>query len=162
MISFKEFYNIIEEKSFPNELYHVTNHYAVAKMIKDDCIKLTFANFDSADSRINEDKYFYFSMSYDKWGRYANIGDSDLKSMVGSTNCIVVLDAHAMQSRGKLIDVDYWESEKYKDDEREVRFISDKQKLCDISKFIKEVHVYVNQRTTFSNEKYQHLSLIHI
>jgi hypothetical protein len=133
-----------EGNTYPNELYHVTSVDGFASMIKSDSIRLSFANIDGSDAEINHTKFYFFSMSYDKWGRYAS-SDRNLGSSVYFTNTILVMDTRAMQAKGKLVDVDYWGRNDYANDEKEVRFISDNQTLSDISKYIKEAHIYVPQ-----------------
>ena len=90
MKTFKQF--CIEEKTFPSELYHVTSSDKVFKILADDCIKLSFTNIDNdaSDRAINKEKYFYLSMSYNKWGRYANLGVQKTSSSVNYTNSILV------------------------------------------------------------------------
>ena len=150
MKTFKQF--CIEEKTFPSELYHVTSSDKVFKILADDCIKLSFTNIDNdaSDRAINKEKYFYLSMSYNKWGRYANLGVQKTSSSVNYTNSILVMDAKALESKGKLIDVDYWGRDDYKNDETEVRFISDTQKFCGLSKLIKEIHIFIPQKRELS------------
>lgn len=144
MITFKQLF--YEGNTFPSELYHATSVNSLSQIIKTDSIKLTFATPDGADSAVNKDKFFYFSMSYDKFGRYArSTPNQKLETNVSFADVTLVMDAHKMQQRGKLIDVDYWGHAKYSDNEREVRFVSDKQKLHPINNYIKEIHVYVRQ-----------------
>lgn len=145
-----ELSSLVEGNTFPSELYHVTNHMAASKIVRENSLKLTFAN--GMDFKINKDKFFYLSMSYDKWGRYTGSDHRSLGSKVYQTNTILVMDSKALQQKGKLIDVDYWESESYENDEREVRFISNKQILSDAKKFVNEIHILVPEPTSLSPE----------
>lgn len=142
---------LAEGNTFPNELYHITSHINASKIVKEDTLKFTFAT--GYDSKINKDKFFYLSMSYDKWGRYAGSDNRELRSRVGFTNTILVFDSKALQQVGKLINVNYWEPAEYKNDEKEVRFISNKQTLTPASKYIKEIHVLVpNKKSSYSDD----------
>jgi hypothetical protein len=115
-------------------------------MINGDTIMLSFANLGGSDNEINHGKYFFLSLSYDKWGRYAGgSGDRRYIDQPYTTQVSLVFDTRALQAEGKMVDVDYWESAKYSDDEKEVRFLSDTQKLYDVSKYVSEIHVYIPQ-----------------
>ncbi len=136
----------ILEKTLPSELYHYSSLRSVGKMIKSDTIMLSFANLGGSDNEINHGKYFFLSLSYDKWGRYAGgSGDARYRNQLYNTQVSLVFDTRALQADGKMVDVDYWKSDKYSDDEKEVRFLSDTQKLYDVSKYVSEIHVYIEQ-----------------
>lgn len=147
------FYQLFQEKSFPSELYHGTSLQRLFEMLRDDKIVLSYTGLEGADKDINEGKDFFFSMSYDKYGRYLNLGNQNVSGSVWeSSSVVLVMDAFKLQSRGKLIDVDYWGGDRgsYTDDEKEVRYISDERVLQDLSKFVKEVHVFLDPTNWFS------------
>jgi hypothetical protein len=141
--------HLIEGNTFPEELYHITSHVAAAKMVKENKVKLTFAS--GWDLKLNRDKFFYFSMSYDKWGRYSGSNYRELSGKIYFTNTILVMDSRQLQHQGKLIPVDYWEHKKYHDDEKEIRFISDKQ-VIEAKRSIKEIHVFVPQKSSLTTD----------
>lgn len=136
---------IITEKVFPHELYHYTHVHKVSEMVKTDTIMLSFANIDGPDREVNKGKYFFLSLSYDKWGRYAGgtVGQRYKSNLYGS-QVTLVFNTDALNSQGKLVDADYWEQD-YENSEKEVRFISDNQTLKGASKYISEIHVYIPQ-----------------
>lgn len=145
-----EFYNLFFEKTFPSELYHGTSLEKLFDIVRDDKILLSYTGVDGADKEVNEDADFFLSMSYQKYGRYLNLGNEKVSGMVDhSGTVILVMDTNSLQSRGKLIDVDYWASRDYADNEKEVRYISNERDLTDVSKFVKEVHVYLNPTDWF-------------
>ena len=157
MVSFKQLF--YEKNTFPSDLYHVTYLNNLKSILKNDEIKLTYATLDGADAKVNKDKQYYLSMSYDKYGRYASGSDRDINQQMygGTYDVIIVMDTQALQQTGKLIDANYWESDKYSDDEREVRYISDNKILSPAQKYIKEVHVWVKQPTKGWRDKLQNV-----
>lgn len=153
-----KFSDIFYEKVSPSRLYHVTNLHKFFSIAQQGKIKLNFSNVDkevSWEANLNRGKYFFFSMSHQKYGRYAHgSGGEKLDSSKNAYfNVNMVMDADALRSVGKLIEVDYWEHSRYADDEKEIRFITDKQVLSPLEKYVMEVHIYYNPR--ISNYDYE-------
>jgi hypothetical protein len=152
-----KFSDLFYEKVVPSQLYHVTDLHKFFKIVKQGKIKLNFSNVDkeaSWEANLNMGKYFFFSMSHQKFGRYAHgSGGEKLDSSKNAHfNVNLVMDSDALRSEGKLIETDYWEHSSYANDEKEIRFISDKQVLSPLEKYIMEVHIYYNPK--ISNHDY--------
>lgn len=126
------------------EIYHATNIYNLADMVKDNAIKLVLAQGadNSSDVVKGKKKYYYLSAMRVKYGHYA--GDK-YKDVVKSV--IINLNGFAISDVARIVSVNYWGKEfvKLKDfrEEQEERILSDKDAFKPISKYVNSVHIYV-------------------
>jgi len=113
-------------------LYHRTELYSAASILKENQFKLTFSNSSDDLHRTDKSKWFYLSCTRTPLGSY-------------SGPATLVLDGTKMAERYSGSPVDYWGEEfrKVQPDKREFedRVWSKNQIIPNAKQYIKEVHV---------------------
>lgn len=128
------------------DLYHATGESALLQILQDDTIKLTFAGGTAADEHYNRGYPYYLSTMRAKYGNFARgfsgpFGDD----IPGHYDVIIHLDGDAIKNGGfKTLSMDYWGAGPGRS-EQEERIVSDKPEMKPLSKFIKDIHVYIRK-----------------
>lgn len=147
---FKEFLNESLQKVF-----HATPIDALYSILKSDKLELV-PNIAPVEKHLGgKEKYYYLSTMRNKSGKYF-LG-SDKKANSPRVETYFVLDYDYLKSRMKSLPVDYWESGR-KNSEEEERFWSNESELKGLSKFIKSIHVLVDDEK--SKKKYLELQFM--
>lgn len=147
---FKEFLNESLQKVF-----HATPIDALYSILKTDKLELV-PNIASVEKHLGgKEKYYYLSTMRNKSGKYF-LG-SDKKTKTPRVETYFILDYDYLKSRMKSLPVDYWESGRNNSEEEE-RFWSNDSELKGLSKFIKSIHVLVDNEK--NKKKYLQLQFM--
>lgn len=109
-------------------LYHITTFSRFNNVLNNDTFRCSPAIGTSADKG---SKMFFMSMSRSVHGKYNKMSCGRIQ---------LVLDGHKLAANHSIVPIDYWQ---YQSDEMEDRLITNKQHIKNFSKFIKEVHVLI-------------------
>ena len=147
--------NLLE--SVTSLVYHFTYPNSALDILKTNkfILRSTFIN---AENREKRKKFYFLSTSHVKFGGYAirNLADSGV---------ILVLDGSKFNQRYFGKPIDYWgrnfqidKEKRVKYNENEERIYSDKPTIPNARKYIKEIHVYVNdKKNIYINDIYRDL-----
>lgn len=125
-------------------MYHFTYVSNLAEILKNDKIGLSTTLGSDADKMINRGKFNFLSLTRSKMTGFKK---GDVK---------IVFDGDKLNQNFKSIPIDYWQFSKNEKDwsskskyieslkniEQEDRIISDKTEIVNISKYIKEIHIW--------------------
>jgi len=124
------------------DLYHATYHSRLIKILKDDAIKLAFTGGTEADAWINKGYHFFLSTMRAKYGNFVRSSDSSNSKQIRE-DTVIHLDGRALTAAGyKVFHVDYWGMGRPAS-EQEERIASNKNEIKPLSKFVKDIHVFV-------------------
>lgn len=138
--------NLIAEVHL-QDLFHATNEDALLKILESDSLKLTFVGGTTADEDINGGYPFFLSTMRQKYGNYARgfsgpYGDD----IPGHYKVIIHLDGESLKNNGfKHFPVNFWGSSDRS--EQEERIVSHKDEIRPLSRFIKDIHVYIQRES---------------
>lgn len=125
------------------DLYHATNDNKLLKILKSGAIKLAFAGGTQSDEELNRGYPFFLSTMRVKYGNYVRRSASDKHI---SYDVIIHLDGRKLTSAGfKLFPVSYWGGSG-ENSEQEERVVSTKDEIRPLESFVKDIHVYVNNK----------------
>lgn len=139
-MKFKEMLSIITEGL--GTVYHATNVKAANKILSDNCFELSPAIGSDAEKKISKGRYYFLSTMRAISSRYITSDRYKIESV--SKDVYFVLDADKLNQHMKSTPVDYWNMDKFT--ENEERYLSNKDKICPALKYIKSVNVLVDDR----------------
>ena len=139
-MKYQELHNLLTEGL--GTVYHATNISNASKILNDDCFELSPAIGAGSEINLSKGKFYFLSTMRSITSRYMT-SDRGKVSYINK-NVYFVLDADKLKTNMKSTPVDYWNTDNFT--ENEERFLSDKDKLCSFHKYIKSIHVLINQR----------------
>ena len=121
-------------------VFHATDVKSANKILADNCFELSPAVGSDAENKISKGKYYFLSTMRSVSSRYLTTDRYKIKSV--SKDVYFMLDADKLSHNMKSTPVDYWNMDNFT--ENEERYLSDKDKICPAEKYIKSIHVLVD------------------
>ena len=127
-------YNKLVNERVTDIVYHGTGLIELRQILEQDKVMTSVAQGVRSDSKLNKDKFFFFSTA-----RSVNT----FREAFGLPQkaAVMVLDGRKLSQRYKAAAVDYWGPGFMDQDETEDRIVTDDPYIEDFSQYIKEVRI---------------------
>lgn len=122
-------------------VFHATELPEAVKIVNSGCFELSPVIGSDVEIELSKGKYYYLSTMRTITGRYMKTPD---KGSSVKKNVFFELDDDALSHNLKKTPVDYWRGDPNMS-ESEERYLSDDDTLCNIDKYVKGIHVLIDE-----------------